>query len=395
MFSLQMKIILLSIFSLFGFLISCHQEFSEDVRTEIFKMESKRVLPAANIYLKEEPLTITAVFCERSAGSIHDYYSEGDYWWPDPENSDGPYIRRDGMTNPDNFVAHRQLMRRLSIQVAALASAYILTNDSKYSEKVLQHLLAWFVNPETRMNPHLLYAQAIKGIVIGRGIGIIDTIHLVEIARAIQILEKRQAIKLSIMNKIKLWFREYLDWLTTHEYGIAERDNGNNHSTCWNMQVAAFADLLHQEDQKQYCRNFFKEIILPQQMDRDGSFPKELKRTKPYGYSLFNLDAMVMNCQILSIPVDNLWQFYTADGKNIRQAIEFLFPYIKDKSSWPYEPDVMYFDNWPVRQPALLFAGLAYREKKYLNLWKELDPDPTIDEIIRNFPIRQPILWLE
>ena len=35
------------------------------------------------------------------------------------------------------------------------------------------------------MNPHLLYAQAIKGRFTGRSIGIIDTLHLVEVARAI------------------------------------------------------------------------------------------------------------------------------------------------------------------------------------------------------------------
>ena len=39
------------------------------------------------------------------------------------------------------------------------------------------------------MAPHLRYAQAIHGRSTGRGIGIIDTIHLVEVARAIEVLE--------------------------------------------------------------------------------------------------------------------------------------------------------------------------------------------------------------
>jgi len=67
-----------------------------------------RILKAANQYLSESPITITASHSPRSAGGIHDYFSEGDYWWPDPQNPGGPYIQRDGMTNPDNFVEHRR-----------------------------------------------------------------------------------------------------------------------------------------------------------------------------------------------------------------------------------------------------------------------------------------------
>ncbi len=156
----------------------------------IAELDSLRILNRANTYLQEKPVTVTNEFCERSAGGIHDYYSEGDYWWPNPEKPQGPYIRRDGMTNPHNFTAHRKALRRLSLIVPNLLAAYKITNSKKYADKAMEHLLAWFVNKETRMNPNLLYAQAIKGKVTGRGIGIIDTIHLVEVAQAIMYLEK-------------------------------------------------------------------------------------------------------------------------------------------------------------------------------------------------------------
>ena len=77
------------------------------------------------------------------------------------------------------------------------------------------------------------------------------------------------------------------------------------------------------------------------------------------------------------------------------RAMEFMVPFIRDKSRWPYSPDVMYFDQWPVRHPALLFAGLAYGDSDYITLWKLLDPDPTNEEVLRNYPIRQPLLWLD
>src|SRR6266496_2160042 len=148
-----------------------------------------RVLKAAKQYLSEKPITITASHSSRSAGGVHDFFSEGDYWWPDPQNPNGPYIQRDGMSNPDNFVEHRRALMRLSVQMPALVAAWKLTRDARYAKHALLHLHAWFIDPYTRMNPHLQFAQAIHGRFTGRGTGIIDTIRLVEVARAIEVLE--------------------------------------------------------------------------------------------------------------------------------------------------------------------------------------------------------------
>ena len=366
----------------------------DSLKELITKLDKERVVKDANEYLKEQPITITSFKAERSEGGIHDFYSEGDYWWPDPKNPNGPYIRKDGLTNPDNFVAHRKAMRRFSIQVPALVAAYKFTGDKKYAEQAVKHLLAWFVNQKTMMNPNLKYSQAIKGRYTGRGIGIIDAIHLVEVVQATIVLEKNNLIKADNLYKIKNWFREFSDWLMNDQFGKDERDNGNNHSTCWNMQVAEYAKFIDDENKLEFCRNHFKTELLPNQMAVNGSFPKELARTKPYGYSLFNLDAMSMVAEILSIPKDNLWKYKTPDGATIETALEFMYPYIKDKSKWPYQKDIMYFDDWPVRQPALLFGGIAYNKEKYISLWKTLNPAPTKEEILRNFFIRQPILWL-
>ena len=357
-------------------------------------IEKNRVLNNAAIYLNEVPETVTASFCNRSTGTNHDFYSEGDYWWPDEKNPNGPYIRKDGLTNPANFTKHREALIRFSQISGALASAYVLTNDKKYAEKVALHLKAWFVNQDTKMSPNLLYAQAVKGVATGRGIGIIDTVHLVEVTKAIHAIENSGVLSEVDLATIKLWFTNYLNWMTTHEYGISERDNGNNHSVCWTMQVAAFADLINDTKTKDFCRNFYKNTLLPNQMDKDGSFPLELKRTKPYGYSLFNLDAMTSICQILSTKQDNLFAYTTKDGKNLELGLKFIIPYIENKSLWPFQQDVMYWDEWPVRQSSLLFGGLAYKNKKYIELWKSLKANVTTPEIIRNMPVRYPILWV-
>jgi hypothetical protein len=133
--------------------------------------ERARVLKAADAFLAEPPITITAFKADRSAGGAHDYFSQADYSWPDPAKPDGlPYVNRDGWSNPDTFQQHRWALVRLGRGVGALGAAFKLTGERKYADHALKHLRAWFVTPETRMNPSLLYSQAILGSVTGRGV---------------------------------------------------------------------------------------------------------------------------------------------------------------------------------------------------------------------------------
>ena len=362
---------------------------------DVSKFDRMRVLSSADQYLREKPVTITASTSLRSVGGKYDFFSEGDYWWPDPADPNGPYIQRDGMTNPDNFVDHRRALMRLSVQVPALTAAWKITHKRVYADKAVEHLRAWFIDERTRMNPNLQFAQAIKGRFTGRGIGIIDTIHLVEVARAIDVLESSRALSVADLSAIKKWFADYLQWMTTHQYGIDEREANNNHGTCWVMQVSAFAHLTGNGELLEYCRTRFKTVLVPGQIEKDGSFPQELRRTKPYGYSLFNLEAFSTIAQILSTPKDNLWTFETADGRGLDAAMKFMVPYIQDKKTFPRPPDVMYDKEWPMRQSSLLFAGIAFGKQDYVDLWQKLPADSEVDEVIRNFFIRQPVLWVK
>lgn len=381
----------------FGLLLlslsSCNHE--NHVYRKVVDLDHDRVLQEAEINLQKPVKTITSVECERSEGGKHDFYSEGDYWWPDPDTPEGPYMRKDGLTNPDNFTDHRILMRELSLIVPNLTAAYLITQDQKYAERAIKHLLAWFVDPETHMNPNMLYSQAIFGRVSGRGIGIIDAIHLVEVVKAAMILEGAGILQGDDLSNIKKWFTDFNQWITTHPYGKEEKYNGNNHSTCWAMQVAMYASFTGDHSLLQETELFYKDTLLPDQLAADGSFPKELARTKPYGYSLFNLDAMFTLAHILAENHDpDIWNYTYQDSLYLKDAVDFMYPYIKDKSKWPYQSDVMYFEDWPMRHISLLFAYEAYQEEKYYDLWKTLNPKSDKHEIVRNYFIRQPVIWV-
>ncbi len=355
--------------------------------------DRKRILEAGDRYLSQAPLTITAFPTKRSAGGLHDFYSQADYFWPNPKNPDGPYANRDGQSNPDNFNDHRKVMVALSIQMPALTAAWVLTEDPRYAQKACDHLRAWFVTSETRMNPNLMFSQAIQGVSTGRSIGIIDTLHLVEVARAASFLTPKM-LGAADSAAVKAWFASYLDWLCNSERGKGERDTQNNHSMCWALQAAEFARLSDNNAVREEVYRRYKEILLPDQLAADGSFPKELARTKPYSYSIFNFDVMAGLCQSLKGLAPDPPAFKLPDGRGLSKAAEFIYPFLKDKGAWKWAKDVEHFDALPVRSPGLLFAGLAAHEEKYIDLWKTLNPDPTDKEVIRNYPIRQPLLWV-
>ncbi len=254
-------------------------------------------------------------------------------------------------------------MIRFATQVATLTSAYVLTGDERYASHAIGHLRAWFVDEATRMAPHLRYAQAIKGRATGRGTGIIDTIHLVEVARSARLLESSRSFdgtgrprRQGLVRRLPgvahharvRRCRARREEQPRHLLGDAGGGLCAAHRGSRRCSISAAT-----ATSACWCRT---------RWPQDGSFPLELKRTKPYGYSLFNLDAFAAICQILSTPSDDLWAWTTPDGRGIRRAVAFLYPYIKDKSAWPFAHDVMYFDQWPVRHPSLLFAGLALGE---------------------------------
>jgi hypothetical protein len=355
-------------------------------------IDRARALRNGRVQLSAQPQTITSFRSATSPGGPHDYYSQGDYWWPDPANPNGPFVRRDGISNPNRFDDHRQALIRLSLIIPALVAAYSVNRDQRFAYAAQRHLDAWFVTPQTRMAPHLNHAQAITNVNTGRGVGLIDTLHLVEVARAIKYLEPH--FQLQNRAAIYDWFGQFTHWMQTSANGIEERDAINNHASCYVLQLVAFSELNADLATRTWCIERFKSALIAKQIAPDGRQPLELARTKPYGYCLFNLEVLAALAHVLSTPSDNLWTLKTPESGSVADAFAFMLPFMRDKSRWPFPRDVEYWNEWPVRQSSLLFAGKALGNQEAILLWQRLNPDPTIPEVIRNFPIRQPRLWI-
>ena len=364
----------------------------------VARIDHARIERLASAALQLKPPAVTDHIATNSAGGPHDFYSQGDYYWPNPTNANGlPYIGRDGESNPDNFSHHRMAMRDMKDAVAALAAAYALTGDNKYVPKAAEFLRVFFLDEKTRMNPSLNYAQAVLGKASGNAFGVIDTLHLAELPVAIRFLEQSRAFDPAVDRGVKKWFADYIAWMMTATNGVKELNAKNNHSIAAFVQLASFAQLTGDQKTLDFCRARFKEALLPGQMGPDGSFALELKRTKPYGYSIFQADNVATLCLELSTPAENLWKFKLPDGRTPRQAVDFIYPYLADKNKWLAEgrgKDVMHWTDWPVRQPCLLFAYAAFGDPKYFALWRKLDADPSDLEVRRNMAVTQPLLWI-
>ncbi len=370
----------------------------QKLSAQIAIIDRDRILKLADAALTLKPPAITDHIATNSVGGPHDFFSQADYAWPNKTNRTGlPYVTRDGQSNPGIFSWHRMAMRDMKDAVAALAAAYALTGDDRYVTKAAAFLRVFFLDESTRMNPNLQYAQAVLGSSTGREYGVIDTLHLAELPVAIRFLEKSPAFPPSVDQGVKQWFADYSQWITTSTNGVKEMNNANNHSIACFVQLASFAKLTGDEKLLDTCRQRFKEVLLPNQMTEIGSFPRELARTKPYGYSIFQADNVAILCVLLSTTNDDLWKITLPGGRTPKDAVDFIYPYLADKNKWladGYHKDVQHWSDWPVRQPCLIFANAEFHDDKYFDLWKKLNADPSDLEIRRNMAITQPLLWI-
>jgi Alginate lyase len=359
-------------------------------------IDHDRILKAAAQHLAESPTPITTLPCPRSPGTPHDFYSEAEDFWPDPANPTGPFIQRADSPNPDAFTAHRDALLNLCICVPSLTAAFVITNDPRYVQQAVAHLRAWFLDPATRMTPSILYAQTIRPAKAGRPEGLIEAVHLAEVVQCLSFLYSSEAFTESDHTALLKWFADYFAWLNTSRLAGLARDTKSHHGTSWLLQAAAIASLTQTTDDAPLTtlRHQYRSSTIRAQILADGTFPHELTTPNPYRNTLFNLDMFAGVCVLLSTRFESVWDYELQDGPGMRTVIARLYPYILDRGKWPYRADSAHFNDLPIRPPALLFAARAYDRPEYAALWQTLNPDPTIPELQRTFPIRQPILWV-
>jgi hypothetical protein len=289
--------------------------------------------------LQQKPLSVVAKAVTPASGDKHDYISQAPYFWPNPDKPDGlPYINRDGERNPEIIkITDHLALDQMEGAVRTLSLAYYFNQDEEYAAKATQLLRAWFLDPPTRMNPNLEYAQFIPGVNTGRGIGLIETRGLVDAVDAIGLLAGSKSWTPADQKALEAWFSKFLEWMQESPNGREESAKKNNHGTFYDVQAMSFALFLRRNDLAKQIAEAAKAKRIALQVEPDGRQPLELARTKAWSYSNMNLDGLMSLARLAeSVGVD-LWTYQTKDGRGIRRAMEYLYPYATGDQKWTYQ----------------------------------------------------------
>jgi hypothetical protein len=307
-------------------------------KPEDYQQSMELLRREADAYLNVQPWTITTKTLLPPSGDKHDYESQGPYWWPNPDTKDGlPYIRRDGEKNPETEkLTDHHYLSEMTQAVKTLSLAYFLTANEAYAEKTALFLRTWFIDPRTRMNPHLQYGQRIPGRTEGRDIGIIETRNLGQITDAVGLVEKSRSWSRAHQQGMEKWMSQYLAWLLNSEHGKGEARQRNNHGTWYDVQVAAPALFTRQEDVARQALMRARDQRLPGHIKPDGSQPHELARTRSWNYSVTNLESFFTLAALGEKVGLDLWNYTTPDGRNIIEALDFLVQYADPKNPKPW-----------------------------------------------------------
>ncbi|HTN19390.1 MAG TPA: alginate lyase family protein [Pelobium sp.] len=332
------------------------------------------VTKKADSYLGLLPLTVMQKSFTPSSGSKHDYMSLGPYWWPNPAKPDGlPYIRKDGLRNPEiKKITDRQYLGELEQRCKFLALAYYFTGDEKYATQARTFLNAWFINPETKMNPNLNYGQAIPGLNEGRGIGIIESRLMVDILDWVGLLTPSEGFKSNELPKLKSWFNDYLTWLLTSKNGLDEAQSKNNHGTFYELQVATFAAFVNNDEA---LNDAFIRLNsrMAEQFQPNGQQPLELERTNALSYSVMNLNGWFALAMLADKFNQDLFHKTTPEGGGLQKSLDWLIPYVFNEQEFKFQ-QIGNFDKNDF-YPLLLIANQQYSEPIYQRYIKKYTPD--------------------
>jgi hypothetical protein len=314
--------------------------------------------------LDQQPVSVTTKASTPPSGDKHDYMSQAPYFWPDPSKPNGlPYIRRDGERNPElNQITDHHTLDLMEAAVRTLSLAYYFKGNEEYAAHATVLLRAWFLDPSTRMNPNLQYAQFIPGVNTGRGIGLIETRGLVDVVDAIGLLAGSKSWTAADQRGLEDWYSKFLQWMLESKNGRDETAAKNNHGTYYDVQTTAFALFLGKNDLAKQIVETAKQKRIALQIEPDGRQPLELVRTKAWSYSNGNLDGLMQLARLAENVDVDLWNYQAKDGRSLRRALEYLYPFALGDRKWAYQ-QLGGFDGKSLF-PLIRRAAPHYRDEK-------------------------------
>jgi hypothetical protein len=287
--------------------------------------------------LQLKPLSVMDKLRTTPSGDKHDYISLAPYWWPDPQNPKGPYIRHDGLRNPatgDEKYSDHPAWSKVSSAIETLGLAYYFTGNEVYAGHAAKLARVWFLDPATRMNPNINFGQYVTGVNEGREEGVLEFRSLIPVCDSLALIAASPAWTEKDAKAFHAWLDAYFAWLTENPIGLAEAAAMNNHGTWYDAQTASIALVLGKTDYAKKLLVDGLEKRLARQVEPDGRQPLELARTRSLNYCLFNLEGLFTLARLGDHVGVDWWGYTTPDGRSIRAALRYVAPYADPDKPW-------------------------------------------------------------
>jgi hypothetical protein len=336
------------------------------------KAMTTKIVKEADKRVGKPVITITENENLQASKDPHDYFSIGRYFWPDPDKPDGlPWINRDGETNPDAVKASdEKKLGEMIHAVEYLSLAYHLTGGEKYGAEASRFLRGFFLDAETKMNPHLNYGQSVPGKETGRGWGLIDTRGLMVLPDVLKLLEKCPAWTAKDREGMKVWWTAYGDWMQTSKIGLQEKKAPNNHGAAYDVQLSAVLVMAEKENEAKKVLGESLPARLDTHITPDGKQPRELARTKSWSYSCFNLKNICKGAVMAQSLGIDLWNHEGEGGRgSLRKAMLYLVPFLRNPEEWS-EKQITRLDSREARY-WLNVGAVVYEEETIRSAQKE------------------------
>lgn len=329
------------------------------------------LIAKAEAAMKRPLFAVTDKLTIPPSGDRHDYLSIVGNWFPDPARPNGPWIRGEG-TNPDRLTNKYDLadMDRMSADIETLSLAYYFSDNPRYATRAASLARTWFLDPASRMNPNMNYAQTVPGREVGRADGVLETARLQRVVDGLGLIGPAGKLTPDETRGMEKWFSDYVDWMRTSTHGRNSSIANSYQSVWYDSQITLYALFARRPDVVKSVVDAFPKRRFATQFAADGKLPVDLARSRSLYYSIFTLQAAYNTAEIGSCVGLDLWNL-DSGGKSLKGATDFLAGYHGKLATWPYP------ESNPV--PADL-DDLLYRANR---VWGDAYPSTPRVELVR------------
>lgn len=176
----------------------------------------------------------------------------------------------------------------------------------------------------------------------------------------------------SISDKVRKWFEEYGKWLLTSELGKKEGETKNNHASWYWVQVMMIQSTFPQpktcciHDLKKWMDPFLTKTFPDQICSKTGDQPLESKRTKPFHYLVFNIEALLYITNWIHSRNYEIRQLFECHDELLLKAVDYMVAWNTEAKNEDCSYGVRPVENTCIRLSSLSLSSSnkdAYKDR--------------------------------